>query len=358
MPVDSGLGRRLQLIQGLHWLYGANGDPYATLLRGFDDDLRPVHEELRRRGVLWPAKTGTWVTASHAVGGELLGHPGLGTRAARNGPAVQRIMTWDQDLTTGDAGPLPGADLVRQACAEAFGRLGGAFDLAEVAHRVPVEVLARVHGLTAAQREKLVPLCADVTIALDSLLCPQRLEPVGRLLDALDGLRALLGEGSPALPHAVLGVRLSADLFTGAVSALLETPGEWAKLQATPRRAEAIVRETLRYRPPVHIHTAFALADLDVAGQAIPAGGQVAVVLSAANRDPAVFPEPDRFDPDRAGTPALATGSWLPLARLHAETALIALAARFPRMRADGSPSRRGRAPVTRGLLRLPVRAD
>jgi P450-derived glycosyltransferase activator len=372
MPVDSGLGRRLQLIQGLQWLYGANGDPYATMLRGFDEDLVPLYEKLRQRGALWTAETGTWVTARYDVGAELLGHRSLGTGSVGERPAVQQIMSWDADATDLDpvaaeelralTGPALTPESVRQRYDRALDLVGEEFDLvSEVAQRVAVEVLADRYGFTGADRTRLVSRCGEIVIAPDSLLCPQRLEPTYRLLDALDDLRALF-DGQPAgLAHAVFGVRVSADLVAKAVTALTESPGQWEKLVADPAGVSTVVQETLRYDPPVHVHVAIAQAELEMSGQTIPAGSQVAVVLAAANRDPEVFTEPGRFDPRRAEAAPLTAGGpfdvVLPLAKLHAETALRALVARFPRLR-GGPALRRGRAPVTRGLLRLPLHAN
>ncbi|MFC9087297.1 cytochrome P450 family protein [Nocardiopsis dassonvillei] len=378
MHEDRGLGRRMQLVQGLHWLYGANGDPYAQLLRGFDDDVRPIHSALRERGALWTAKTGTRVSARHADASEVLSHTGFGLRRVAEQPAVQRVLPWDEDIVDIDAASIgrlqdpaeAGAMLetVSRAYQKALNGLGPDTDLvAKVAEPVPVEVLAELYGLTSGERARLSAACADTAIALDGLLCPQKLEPARRMINALGDLRTLFSDRPEGLVHAVVGVRISADLLSSAVAALLADPEQWTALVADPDRAAAVVTETLRHNPPVQVCTGIAQRDLRVSEVDVPAGSQVAVVLGAANRDPEVFADPDRFSPDRSGprqggdpaglvlTPTAPAAWVLPLARRHAEAGLRALAAAFPRLSVAGPALRRPRAPMTRGLLRLPV---
>lgn len=104
-----------------------------------------------------------------------------------------------------------------------------------------------------------------------------------------------------------------------------------------------------------------AKADVELARQRIPAGALVVLLLGAANRDPARFPEPDRFDVDRraAGHLAFSAGAHAclgaALARLETQVAVGTLLRRLPSLRlATASPAWR---PTTtlRGLATLPV---
>ncbi len=95
----------------------------------------------------------------------------------------------------------------------------------------------------------------------------------------------------------------------GGLLALLEHPGELARLRADPSLLPGAVEECLRFAPPVIHFRRTAAEDTAVAGQPIAAGDKVVVFYSAANRDPAAFPEPDRFDITRTPNPHMAFGS-------------------------------------------------
>jgi cytochrome P450 len=80
---------------------------------------------------------------------------------------------------------------------------------------------------------------------------------------------------------------------------LLRHPAELERLRTDPKRAPRLIEELLRFDPPVHFRTRKALGAIEIAGETIPKGAPVILVFAAGNRDPARFPEPDRFDPDR-----------------------------------------------------------
>ena len=99
----------------------------------------------------------------------------------------------------------------------------------------------------------------------------------------------------------------------------------------------ATVEEILRFDPPLHLFTRFALEDVEVFGHRFRRGDTVGCLLAAANRDPARYPDPDRFDPGRGRRrPQLAFGAGIhfcvgaPLARLELAVALPILFARLP----------------------------
>ncbi|CAM5490814.1 hypothetical protein GCM10010329_69000 [Streptomyces spiroverticillatus] len=355
------LGRRLQLVQGIHWLRGAQGDRYAALLRGYDAAGPQEHyAALREAGPLWRSSLGTWVGARYGVAAELLALPAAAGAAS---PAV----AWDAGLPAPDPAGRPDADRVRelaqQACVRLWEGPGGEADLvADVAARVPAEVLADLHGLTGADRERLTGALTAASGALDAALAPPAYPDAVRLSAAVAELREVLGEG--AVREAVVQVRAARELLAGALGALVAAPQEWALLVERGRgRAAQVVAETLRHDAPVKVQVFTAAAEAEVAGQRIAAGDEVAVVVGAANRDPQAFEEADVFAPGRVlpdGVRALVPapyGSALdPFGTAVAETVLTALAAARPGLRAAGPAVRSRRTPVTGGLLRLPVR--
>ncbi len=89
---------------------------------------------------------------------------------------------------------------------------------------------------------------------------------------------------------------------------ILRNPDQQRLLAENPDLAGAAVEEALRYEPAFQFVARVAMADLEIAGQAIQAGQQIVCVLGAANRDPAQFAEPERFDIQRHPNPHLAFG--------------------------------------------------
>ncbi|MFP4275317.1 MAG: cytochrome P450, partial [Paracoccaceae bacterium] len=126
------------------------------------------------------------------------------------------------------------------------------------------------------------------------------------------------------------------------VKALLEhgaAPGSLA-----PGKLDATVEEILRFDPPLHMFTRYAYEEITLFGHRFSRGDQVALMLGAANRDPAIWPDPDLFDPARPARPNASFGAGLhfcvgaPLARLELRVALPILFARCPDLRLAAPP--------------------
>ncbi|MCV2869848.1 cytochrome P450 [Defluviimonas sp. WL0002] len=118
------------------------------------------------------------------------------------------------------------------------------------------------------------------------------------------------------------------------VKALVESRHGSAVL--TPDRVESTVEEILRHDPPLHLFTRWAYEDVELAGHTFRRGDQVGCLLAAANRDPAAWDEPGRFNPARPVRANLSFGAGLhfcvgaPLARMELQIALPILFDRCP----------------------------
>ena len=108
-----------------------------------------------------------------------------------------------------------------------------------------------------------------------------------------------------------------------------------------------VVEETMRYDAPLHLFTRYALEDVEFQGVRLRKGDEVGLMLGAANRDPARFAEPDRFDPCRDPNPHVSFGAGIhfcigaPLARLEMQVALPILFERLSKLALKGSPQYR-----------------
>jgi cytochrome P450 len=120
------------------------------------------------------------------------------------------------------------------------------------------------------------------------------------------------------------------------------------------------VEELIRYDSPLQLFERTAVADTVIGDVTVAAGQKVAALLGAANRDPAVFPDPDRFDVARPDNPHLGFGAGIhfcvgaPLARVELQASLATLLRRFPHLALAAAPERRPEF-VIRGVRSLPV---
>jgi cytochrome P450 PksS len=151
-----------------------------------------------------------------------------------------------------------------------------------------------------------------------------------------------------------------------AALALLKNPEQWRRLRDDSGLVRSALEEGLRYDPALQLIQRIAREDLRLRGQTIRKGDLVYLSLGAANRDPEVFAEPDRFDVGRSDNRHLTFGAGphlclgMTLARREMEVALGRLVVRMPRLRFDEERPRRRRADSLgfRGLESLPVRFD
>ena len=161
----------------------------------------------------------------------------------------------------------------------------------------------------------------------------------------------------------VAGNETTTNLIGNGMLALLRNPEELERLRTDPSLIPAAVEELLRFDSPVQTDFRGALEDCEVNGAPVRRGENVVLLVGSANRDPAVFEEPDRLDVGRSGSSHISFGRGIhhcigaPLARLEGRIVLEVLLERFASMRLLAERPRYRGGVVLRGLESLPVAA-
>jgi Cytochrome P450 len=263
-----------------------------------------------------------------------------------------------------------------------------------VAEPLPVTVIAEMLGVPEADRPLLRPWSADICgmYELNPSLDAQR-AAVRAAGEFADYLRVLARERR-AVPRDDLisalaqvvdeGDRLTEDELIGTCVLLLNAgheatvnatgngwwalfrdPGELARLRAAVAdgREELLgtaVEELLRWDTPAQMFERWVLSDIVVAGVPIPRGAEVALLFGSANRDPAVFADPDRLDLGRDPNPHISFGAGIhfclgaPLARIELIESFGATLRAAPRMELAAEPTWKP-GYIIRGLKALHV---
>ena len=242
----------------------------------------------------------------------------------------------------------------------------GAMDvIADLALPVPATVICEMLGVPVEDRDRFTVWTSKATLGLASqFLPPETLAEVqeagmslaayfdeliarrrGRLSDDL--LSALIraeeaGDRlappellSQAIGLLIAGFETTIGLIGNGVRALLRDPDQLAKLRAHPELAGSAIEECLRWDGPIVLTARVLHADAEFSGRMIPRNAMVWGMLAAANRDPAAFPDPDRFDIERHPNEHLAFGGGAHhclgahLARLEGQLAIASLVQRF-----------------------------
>jgi len=289
----------------------------------------------------------------------------------------RRIAIWEARART----------LVAEAMAKL--RSGAPFDLIEdLAIPLPVTIIAEMLGVETTRQsdfkrwsdtvihmatgpgrgDPFAPRTANAMIELLSYLRrvaeERKRKPADDLVSAIvaeqDGESGLTVREVVqfALLLLVAGNETTTNLIGNAVAALLDHPGELARVVAEPALVPDAIEETLRYDPPIQMLFRTATQDVELAGTRIPKGSYVVPLLGSANRDERRFPDPDRFDVGRRpqGHVGFGFGKHFclgaSLARLEARVALDALVPDLVRLEATG-PRGRVDSFLVRGPRRL-----
>ena len=248
----------------------------------------------------------------------------------------------------------------------------GPFDLIPAyCTQVPVRIIARLLGVPEALSDDLLRWSSamvamyqagrDATVEananraaaefiafLRSYVDKRRSDPRD---DLITELIAAEEDGEKLTPDELIGTCIlllnagheaTVHSLGNGVKTLLENQTPQAALG--PDKIEGTVEEILRFDAPLHVFTRFAYETIEIGPHTLTEGDEIALVLGAANRDPAVWPDPDHFDPDRplrANTsfgagPHFCVGA--PLARLELQIALPALFERFATLTLTETP--------------------
>ncbi len=253
------------------------------------------------------------------------------------------------------------ADGLVQDCADTVAEVGAVDVIGALAEPLPVLVIAELLGVPQADRHLLRPwsqaivrmyevtrtpeevaaaqrACREFAAYVEALAADRARHPgedlLSDLVSARDGTDRLAPRELVATAVLLLnaGHEASVNGFGNGLASLLAAGGEFGD-------PVTLVEEMLRHDSPLHLFERTATHDTVIDGVRIRTGEKIAALLGAANRDPAVFAEPDAFRPDRDPNPHLAFGAGIhfcvgaPLARLELATSAGVLLGRWPRLR-------------------------
>jgi cytochrome P450 len=163
-----------------------------------------------------------------------------------------------------------------------------------------------------------------------------------------------------AIDFLVAGYLSTTFVIGTGIRNLLLYPDQLTALREQPARIPGALEEMLRFDAPAQLADRFAAVDTELGGQTFRAGDMATAVLGSADRDPAVFTDPDRFAIDR-GAPHLSFGAGIhacigaPLVRLVGPVAVAQLLAAFPELELDGLAQWQT-DPYLRAVTNLPLR--
>jgi cytochrome P450 len=271
----------------------------------------------------------------------------------------------------------------------------GEFDLiADVADLIPTIVIANKLGVDSTQHAQFKTWsAAALKVAFSPINAPEdlleaekafaglretfmavierrRREPREDLVSAMiaaEDLEDRLTDDEIAAQCELLllaGNVTTTDLIGNTLMALLRNSDQLEKLRAQPELLENTIDEVLRYDTPVTDTGRIANRDIEIRGVRIEEGESMTASLAGANRDPGVYPEPDRFDIERKDTHHQSFGGGRHfclgshLARIEAQETLSSVLSRFSRLTLVKDDFEYAANPSLRGFAKLRVRAE
>jgi hypothetical protein len=203
---------------------------------------------------------------------------------------------------------------------------------------------------------------------LAELIAVKRVEPDDSVLSQLvaaeaEGDKLSMDELlSTTVTFLVAGHETTTSLIGNGVLTLMQHSDQWDAIKDDPTLVNKAVEEILRYESPVARQPRLVRQDTELGGHALKAGDVAFQMLGAANRDPAVFDDPDTFDIRRDPNRHIAFGLGphfcigAPLSRAEGQIAFTTLTRRMPNLELAGAPRWDLDKPNSRVLRELPVR--
>ena len=258
----------------------------------------------------------------------------------------------------------------------------------DFASAIPIEIIGNLLGVPQGEREPLRAWSLAILGALEPVVSPSAFargnqavqDFIACLTDLIASRRRQPGDPEQDVLTRLIdgeadGDRLSAkellhncifllnaghetttNLIGNGLVALHDHPDQKEKLITQPELIKLAVEECLRFESSNQLGNRITTQAVTLAGLALPANTPLTLCIGAANRDPAQFPDPDRFDIARTPNRHLAFGSGvhlcagMNLARMEGVIAISRFVARFPGYTLTASPVRGGRARF-RGFL-------
>ena len=386
--------------------------PDLHLLDGqfYANDPFPHYDWMREHApVFWDEQSRLWAITRHADVMQLSKRPEVfcSRHSSRpDAPAIPSMINLDDPahrqrraLVSKGFTPRRVQDhepRIRAICTDLIerARARGRFDFVrDVAAPLPMIVIGDLLGVEPADHDKLLRWSDDLicglsaTAPIEALLtagaafeeyaayhrhvvADRRAKPRGDdvmsiLVHAeIDGEQldddALLQESLLIL---VGGDETTRHVISGGMHALLRQPAQLAELSRTPAGVPRAVEEMLRWVSPIQNMNRTATQDIALHGETIRSGDKVLLLYPAANRDPAVFRDPHRFDAQRDPNPHVAFGGYgahfclgASLARLELRVMFEEIVQRLPTLRlADDAPPPLRPSNFIVGIEALPV---
>ncbi|TDD56644.1 cytochrome P450 [Saccharopolyspora elongata] len=352
------------------------------------EELLRLGEERQVRPLAFPDGHVGWLVTGHVAARAVLADPRFSVRpelrrlpfphpASEQQPMPGVFLRMDPPQHTRFRRLLTGQFTVRRmkqlepriqqitdACLDDMARTGPPVDLVQTfALPIPSLVICELLGVPYADRERFQTVTRtlvsvevsdeeyhqawrDIADYLGELVRAKQADPTDDLLGGLAGSTEVTDEELTGIATLLLlaGHETTANMLSLGTYALLRHPDQRAALTADPSRVDGAVEELLRHLSIIGMLTRTALEDVELEGQRIEAGDSVVISVSAANRAPELFDDPNALDVGRAAGRHLAFGHGVhqclgqQLARIEMRIAYASLFKRFPALRAAVPP--------------------